>query len=59
MGQIFRRLGSQVTVVNNSDRLANCEDTDVSAIIKGFFEDEGAKIITNATIVGVEKSPLA
>ena len=56
MGQIFRRLGSEVTIVNSADRLANREDADVSAIIQGFMDDEGVTIANDADIAKVEKS---
>lgn len=56
MGQIFRRLGSEVTVINNDSRLAVREDADVSAIIQDIFEDEGVQIVNNAQIEKVEHS---
>ncbi len=56
MGQIFRRLGSEVTVINNASRLADREDADVSAIIQGFFEEEGVRVINDATIERAEKT---
>ena len=56
MGQIFRRLGSKVTVVHRSDRLAEREDEDVSEIIAKFFQDEGVTLHLNAKIAGVGRS---
>jgi pyruvate/2-oxoglutarate dehydrogenase complex dihydrolipoamide dehydrogenase (E3) component len=56
MGQIFRRLGSEVTIINSAPRLTTREDADVSKIIQGFFEDEGALIVNEATIAKVEPS---
>ena len=56
MGQIFRRLGSEVTVINNASRLADREDADVSAIIQGFFEEEGVRVINDATTERAEKT---
>ena len=37
MGQILRRLGSQVTIVHRAERLTEREDEDVSGIIAGFL----------------------
>jgi pyruvate/2-oxoglutarate dehydrogenase complex dihydrolipoamide dehydrogenase (E3) component len=56
MGQIFRRLGSEVTIINSAPRLTTHEDADVSKIIQGFLEDEGSVIVNDATIVKVEPS---
>ncbi len=56
MGQIFRRLGSEVTIINSAPRLASREDVDVSKIIQGIFEDEGTTIANEATIAKVEPS---
>ena len=56
MGQIFRRLGSGVTMINNGDRLAEREDEDVSDMIQRFFKDEDITIVNNARISKVEKS---
>ena len=56
MGQIFRRLGSEVTIINNAARLAMREDADVSKIIQGFLEDEGVTVVNDAAIAKAEPS---
>lgn len=56
MGQIFRRLGAQVTIINGDNRLASREDADVSAIIHGFLDDEGITIANDADVAKVEPS---
>ncbi|ATF04050.1 dihydrolipoyl dehydrogenase LpdA (plasmid) [Phaeobacter gallaeciensis] len=56
MGQIFRRLGSEVTIINSAPRLATREDADVSRIIQTLFDDEGTTIVNDATIAKVEPS---
>jgi pyruvate/2-oxoglutarate dehydrogenase complex dihydrolipoamide dehydrogenase (E3) component len=43
-GQIFRRFGSEVTIIEKSSRLVSREDEDVSASIKAFLEKEGITI---------------
>jgi pyruvate/2-oxoglutarate dehydrogenase complex dihydrolipoamide dehydrogenase (E3) component len=55
MGQIFRRLGAQVTILNSSARLASREDEDVSAIIQEFVENEDIRVMNNVEITCVEK----
>jgi dihydrolipoamide dehydrogenase len=52
-GQMFRRFGSQVTVLEHSDRFLSREDEDVSEEIKKFLEDEGIEIFTNCAITKV------
>lgn len=47
-GQMFRRFGSQVTVVEQSDRLMEREDADVSEEITKILTEDGLTIITEA-----------
>ena len=46
-GQMFRRFGSRVTMLEHSGRFLSREDEDVAKVIKKFLEDEGIKIYTN------------
>ena len=48
--QIFRRLGSDVTIIEKSSRLLPKEDEDVGLELSRVLEAEGVKIITGATI---------
>jgi pyruvate/2-oxoglutarate dehydrogenase complex dihydrolipoamide dehydrogenase (E3) component len=50
-GQIFRRFGSEVTIVEKASRLIHREDEDVSASIKEILEKEGIKIRLNAECI--------
>ena len=50
-GQIFRRLGSEVTIVEKGPRLVHREDEDVSANIKEILEKEGIKIRLKAECI--------
>jgi pyruvate/2-oxoglutarate dehydrogenase complex dihydrolipoamide dehydrogenase (E3) component len=52
--QIFRRFGSEVTVVEKSSRLVYREDEDVSASIKSFLEKEGIIVRLNAECIHLE-----
>ena len=47
--QIFRRMGSQVTIIEKSSRLLPKEDEDVGLEMCRILEAEGVKIITDAT----------
>ena len=46
MAQAFRRLGSDVTVVEYADQVLGPEDPDIAAILRGRLEAEGVKVLT-------------
>jgi pyruvate/2-oxoglutarate dehydrogenase complex dihydrolipoamide dehydrogenase (E3) component len=54
-GQMFRRFGSEVTIVEMGPRLIQREDEDVSAAIREILEREGITIRTNAKCVRLAK----
>ncbi len=54
-GQMFRRFGSQVTVVHTSDRLLNREDADVAMALQKALEAEGMRFVLQANTTGVQK----
>jgi pyruvate/2-oxoglutarate dehydrogenase complex dihydrolipoamide dehydrogenase (E3) component len=47
-GQMFRRFGSQVTVIERSDRLMEREDSDVSEEITKILTEDGLTLLTEA-----------
>ncbi|MDP9170590.1 MAG: FAD-containing oxidoreductase [Acidobacteriota bacterium] len=51
-GQMFRRFGSEVTIIEKGPRLIAQEDEDVSAAIRGILEAEGIHLRLNATCIG-------
>ncbi len=53
--QMFRRFGSQVTVVDRNPRLAMQEDEDASRVIEEIFVAEGIAIRTHAHCIHLEK----
>src|SRR5438046_713887 len=53
--QMYRRFGSEVTVVERGPRLIHREDEDVSENIKTTLEGEGIKIRLRAECIGFEK----
>jgi pyruvate/2-oxoglutarate dehydrogenase complex dihydrolipoamide dehydrogenase (E3) component len=55
-GQMYRRFGSEVTVVELGPRLTPREDADVSEAIAGFLAREGIDVRLNATCLGVARS---
>jgi len=54
-GQIFRRFGSKVTVIELGARLIGREDEDVSQTMQEVLEREGIDVRVNAACVSVEK----
>ena len=53
--QMYRRFGSEITVVERGPRLIYREDEDVSENIKAILEGEGIKIRLDAECIGFEK----
>ena len=50
-GQMFRRFGSEVTIVEMSPRLIAREDEDVSAAVRTILETEGIHVRTSAECI--------
>jgi pyruvate/2-oxoglutarate dehydrogenase complex dihydrolipoamide dehydrogenase (E3) component len=53
-GQMFRRFGSEVTVVQNVARVAMLEDEDVSDEVAAILRDDGITVLTSSTAVRVQ-----
>ena len=51
--QMYRRFGSQVTVVEMGERLIRHEDADVSKTVREILEAEGVTVRLNAECIGV------
>ena len=54
-GQIFRRFGSEVTIVEMASRLIAHEDEDVSTEVQAILEREGIQMRLNATCIELMK----
>ena len=54
-GQMYRRFGSDVTIVEKGPRLLFREDEDVSQSVLEIMQAEGIRVLLNANCVGVEK----
>ncbi len=50
-GQMYRRFGARVTIVEKSPRLVAREDEDVSEAIRGILEGEGVTVRTGAECI--------
>jgi pyruvate/2-oxoglutarate dehydrogenase complex dihydrolipoamide dehydrogenase (E3) component len=53
--QMFRRFGSEVTVIEKALRLISREDADISACIREILEAEGIHVRLNAECIAVSK----
>lgn len=53
--QMYRRFGSEVTVLEKGDRVAGREDPDVSDAIRSIVEGEGVRIVTDASCFAAER----
>lgn len=52
-GQMYRRFGSQVTIIERSDRVIAREDADISDAIRRILEEEGIQVLTGVEIAEV------
>lgn len=52
-GQLFRRLGAEVTVVQRAKQLVPREDADVAACLKNILEADGIKIHLESTVQSI------
>jgi pyruvate/2-oxoglutarate dehydrogenase complex dihydrolipoamide dehydrogenase (E3) component len=53
-GQMFRRFGSEVTIVQSAARVLMIEDDDVSDEVAAILRDEGITVLTSSTPVRIE-----
>lgn len=51
LGQVFRRFGAQVTVVEAADRLLSAEEPESSELITRVLADEGVRILTGSKVL--------
>jgi pyruvate/2-oxoglutarate dehydrogenase complex dihydrolipoamide dehydrogenase (E3) component len=54
LAQAYRRFGSPVTIIQRGPRLADFEDPDVSAEVRGIMEAEGIEVLLSAEVEQVE-----
>lgn len=54
-GQMFRRFGSKVTVIERSGRIVSREDEDISEALTQILKDEKITILTNANTTRFKK----
>jgi pyruvate/2-oxoglutarate dehydrogenase complex dihydrolipoamide dehydrogenase (E3) component len=52
-GQLYRRLGSEVTIVEGNSRFLSKEDEDIAAEIRRILEEDGIKIFTGTKTTSI------
>ena len=55
-GQMFRRFGSEVTIIQRHGQLLGREDEDVAATVLEVMGEDGIKVLLNAEAIHVSKS---
>jgi pyruvate/2-oxoglutarate dehydrogenase complex dihydrolipoamide dehydrogenase (E3) component len=54
-GQMFKRFGSEVTIIQRSGQLLNREDPDIANEVKKILEEDGIKVYLNSDVIKLEK----
>lgn len=55
-GQMFRRFGSQVTIIQRADHLLNREDADVADEVANILRGDGVTVLLNSEATRAEQS---
>lgn len=55
LAHVFTSFGAKVTLVNRSERILSKEDKEVSDLVEALFRTEGINVLTNTSIIRVEK----
>src|SRR5438132_4142543 len=55
-GQMFRRFGSEVTIVQRIDQLLGREDADIAEAVRLVMEEDGITVLLNAEAIRVSKN---
>jgi pyruvate/2-oxoglutarate dehydrogenase complex dihydrolipoamide dehydrogenase (E3) component len=55
-GQMFRRFGSEVTIIQHAARLLMNEDEDISDEVAAILREDGITVLTSSTPVAVERA---
>lgn len=53
MGQFYRRMGAEVTLISEGSQIVKREDADVASAIQGFLQTEGIQFRLNTHLVKV------
>lgn len=56
LGQMFARLGTQVTLLTRSERILSGYEPEIALTLTDLLRGEGLRIVTSAQVCGVEQS---
>src|SRR5256885_2962923 len=56
-GQMFRRFGSKVTIMQRGSRLLAREDGDIADEVARILREDGLEILLNSEVLQVERAP--
>ena len=56
-GQMFRRFGSALTIIQHGKQLMSREDPDVAAEVRSLLESDGIEILLETEVAGVHAGP--
>lgn len=54
-GQMYRRFGAEVTIVEQGERILIKEDEDVSKVVLEFLEQEGIRVLCKSGVIEINK----
>lgn len=55
-GQLFRRLGAEVTIIQRGSQLLSREDEDIARAVQEILEEDGVAVLLNASATAVRKA---
>jgi pyruvate/2-oxoglutarate dehydrogenase complex dihydrolipoamide dehydrogenase (E3) component len=59
LAQLYRRLGSEVTILQREDRLLPRLDREAAQVLQTAFEEEGIRIVLGAEVESVKHHPVS
>jgi mercuric reductase len=55
MGQMYRRLGCRITILEHGPRLLPAVDCEISSALENILGSEGIKVVTNVSLCSVDR----
>jgi len=55
-GQMFRRFGAEVTMIDRGEQILSTEDADVAEALTAILREDGIRVLTDATATAVEET---
>jgi pyruvate/2-oxoglutarate dehydrogenase complex dihydrolipoamide dehydrogenase (E3) component len=55
-GQLFRRLGSRVTIIQSASQLLAGEDPDIAEEVANILRQDGVEVVLNGNAIGVSRA---